>query len=57
MMPTYGAVAESDGSGKLDYVSSTDRRVLGHERDQVVDTVVDAAVRMERRLDSREQEH
>ena len=54
---TYRTVAKSDGSGELDDVASTDCVMRLHERDQVVDRVVDAAVGWVVWLDSREEKH
>ena len=54
---TYGAVTESDGTSKLDEISSRDRRVLSHEGDEVVNRVIDTVVGREQRLNGREKEH
>lgn len=53
----YRAVAECDGTSKLNDVSSRDRGVLSHERDEVVDGVVDTVVGREERLNGGEEEH
>lgn len=54
---TYGAVAECDSACELDEVTSTDRVVLLHERNEVVHTVGDTVVGREERLNSWEKEH
>ena len=53
----YRAVTESDSTSKLDKVTSTDGVVLLHERNQVVDRVVDAVVSGKVGLDGGEEEH
>lgn len=52
---TYRAVRQSNGTGELDEIASTDRVVLLHERDQVVDRVVNTVVSREVRLNGREE--
>ena len=54
---TYGAVAERNGTSKLNHVTSGDGRVQTQEMDQVVDRVVNTSVSLESGLDRREDEH
>ena len=54
---TYGAVGERDGTSELNEITGGDGVVLLHERDQVVDGVVDTIVGVEVGLDRREQKH
>ena len=56
-MITYGAVAEGDGTSKLNEITGRDGVVLLHEGDEVVDRVVDAVVGREVGLDGGEEQH
>ena len=56
-MCAYRAVAESDGTSKLDEITSTDGVVLLHEGNEVVDGVVDTVVSRKVGLDGREEQH
>ena len=53
---THRTVTESNGASELDEVTGG-HRVLGQERDEVVDRVVNTVVSGEERLDGREKEH
>lgn len=54
---TYRAVAKSNSTSELNNIASADGVVLLHERNQVVDAVVDTVVRLKIRLNGREEEH